>query len=48
MSARKCKCGADSFIVDTRELKDGTIRRRRVCQVCGKRWNTIEIREDKK
>lgn len=46
MSARKCICcGADSYVLDTRELLNGDIRRRRKCQKCGKRWNTIETLE---
>lgn len=35
------KCGADSYIVDSRVTSEG-VKRRRACQTCGYRWNTIE------
>ena len=39
-------CGnIDSKVVDSRYLKDSSIRRRRECLVCGKRFTTYETVE---
>ena len=39
-------CGhSDSKVVDSRYLKDGSIRRRRECMDCGKRFTTYETAE---
>ena len=41
-------CFADSKVLDTRSSEDGmTIRRRRECIVCGKRFTTYERIEDR-
>lgn len=40
-------CGCeDSKVVDSRDLKDSTIRRRRMCTGCGKRYTTYEMIEN--
>ena len=40
-------CGADSKVLDTRTNEEGTsIRRRRECMECGKRFTTYEKIED--
>ena len=42
-AARMCpQCGADSLVYDSREFRDGSIIRRRKCQVCGTKFETIE------
>ena len=42
-AARMCPvCGEDSIVYDSRELWDGSIRRRRKCAVCGTRFLTVE------
>lgn len=39
-------CGADdSQVKDSRPI-DGSIRRRRICTVCGNRWTTYEMHQD--
>ncbi len=39
-------CGnADSKVIDSRETGDNSIRRRRECLKCGKRWTTYETIE---
>lgn len=39
-------CGSnDSKVVDSRDLKDSSIRRRRECLHCGKRFTTYEVVE---
>lgn len=46
-NVRTClKCGADSYVMDTRITPSGHIRRRRECPFCKKRWTTIEIRKE--
>ena len=41
--ARACPfCGADSLVYNSRVKSNGTIERRRVCQVCRARFVTIE------
>lgn len=43
---RNCpKCGAESYVVETRVIKDGSgeIRRRRVCPKCLNRYSTREV-----
>lgn len=43
-SVRQCPaCGMEGYVIDTRAMTDGTIRRRRICRECGARWNTKEI-----
>ena len=37
----KCRCGADTSVVDSRVVPDG-MRRRRQCEGCGKRFTTWE------
>lgn len=38
-------CGSSQTkILDSRE-KDNTVRRRRICMTCGKRYSTVEILE---
>ncbi len=40
-------CGnADSKVIDSRETGDNSIRRRRECLKCGKRWTTYETIEN--
>jgi transcriptional regulator NrdR family protein len=39
-------CGSDSFVVDSR-CREGRVYRRRVCQTCGHRWSTLEMKADK-
>ncbi len=42
MRCPHCRC-ADSRVVDSREVDDGqSIRRRRACQTCGRRFTTVE------
>lgn len=42
------RCGAHSFVVDSRESdRDGTRRRRR-CPACGLRWSTREVPVDER
>ncbi len=41
MSVHTC-CDQRSVVTDTRETA-GSIRRRRKCPVCGKRWTTLEV-----
>lgn len=49
MSVKYCpKCGADSYVINTRADESGRIRRRRECPFCGERWSTIEIFLDEK
>lgn len=45
----KCPlCGKDSQVVESRPSEDGsTIRRRRMCKVCGHRFTTYERLEDR-
>ena len=38
----KCRCGAWSDVLETRERSDGTMRRRYVC-ANGHRYSTIEL-----
>ena len=46
LTARLCpNCGTDSFVIESRECPDGTIRRRRECRNCGTRFITREIFE---
>lgn len=41
--ARRCpECGADSYVVESRESADGTVYRRRECTWCGHRYATRE------
>ena len=44
----KCPyCGSESKVLDTRTLNEGaTIKRRRECLECQKRFNTFEVLED--
>jgi transcriptional repressor NrdR len=35
-------CGADSKVIESRHTEDDSIRRRRECIACGKRFNTYE------
>lgn len=45
-AARSCPvCGADSEVYNSRPRKDGTIERRRRCQVCGASFATREVFE---
>lgn len=45
ITVRQCtKCGAESYVVDTRPKPDGTIYRRRMCPFCRIRWTTSEVR----
>lgn len=45
--ALMCECGAyDSTVIDSRDIKN-TKQRRRECNICGKRWTTIEMRVEK-
>lgn len=36
------ECGALSKVFDSRLNKNGSIRRRRLCSKCGRRWTTLE------
>lgn len=39
----KCPyCGAESKVIESRHTEDASIRRRRECIACGKRFNTFE------
>jgi transcriptional regulator NrdR family protein len=40
--ASECTCGGDSKVVDSRPSHD-TVRRRRVCLECGRKWTTYEM-----
>lgn len=40
-----CCHSTDSFICDSR-MSNGTIRRRRVCRLCGHRFTTYEVSRD--
>ncbi len=40
----KCRCNAESKVIDSRE-REGRIKRRRECLECGTRWSTIEVSE---
>ena len=41
------KCGADSYVIDSRISENTEIlKRRRKCQRCGHRWSTGEIEYD--
>ncbi len=41
---RNCRlCGGNAVVIDTRTTKDGHIRRRRKCLICGYRYNTLEV-----
>lgn len=36
-----------TYVVDSRQMENGTdIRRRRTCESCGHRWNTMEISKE--
>lgn len=41
-------CGEDSSVIDSRPSKlfNGSVRRRRVCKGCKRRWMTLELNED--
>ncbi len=42
-AARMCpRCGADSTVYDSRERPDGQILRKRQCQECGAKFETLE------
>lgn len=38
-------CGKRSHVFDSMVSPKGFIKRRRVCEVCGRRWTTAEIPE---
>lgn len=38
----KCRCGGDTFVTDSRAGELNTIRRRRQCESCNKRFTTYE------
>lgn len=38
----KCRCGGDTFVVDSRNSEFNSIRRRRQCEVCDRRVTTYE------
>lgn len=43
----KCPyCSAESKVLESRHTEDNSIRRRRECTVCGKRFNTFERIEE--
>lgn len=42
------ECGGKMEVLETREVRDGTIRRRRVCAECGRRCTTYEKEPKKK
>lgn len=43
----KCPyCGAESKVIESRPTEDNSIRRRRECMGCGKRFNTFERIEE--
>lgn len=48
INVKQCpKCGADSYIIDSRFSEDTQIiKRRRKCPKCGHRWTTGEIEYD--
>ncbi len=37
------ECGTPLGVIDSRTQKDNSIRRRRICNSCGKRYSTIEM-----
>lgn len=39
-------CGIKSATTDSRPRADGTWRRNRKCEVCGRRWSTLEVLRD--
>lgn len=42
-SVRACPvCGADGVVYNSRVRPDGSIERRRRCQVCGTKFSTVE------
>ncbi len=42
-AARMCpNCGGGSIVRRSGELPDGSILRRRICRVCGMRFETVE------
>lgn len=43
----KCPyCGCESKVLESRHTEEGSIRRRRECSACGKRFNTFEKIEE--
>jgi hypothetical protein len=38
----KCRCGGDTFVTDSRAGELNSIRRRRECETCAKRFTTWE------
>jgi hypothetical protein len=38
-----CECGKQTEVIDSRLSLANTIRRRRKCPICGRRFSTIEI-----
>jgi len=46
MQVRRCsKCGfAKSRVYEVRDRNDGAVMRRRICPICGRKWETAEIR----
>ena len=37
------ECEGETQVIDSREEKDGSIHRRRICVMCGHRFNTAEL-----
>ena len=44
MKCPHCK-GNDTMVVDSR-IRNGVVRRRRMCMSCKKRFNTLEVPEE--
>jgi hypothetical protein len=42
-NAKVCQCGGNARTVDSRPV-GFTVRRRRVCETCGRKWTTREAR----
>lgn len=40
-------CGYETIVINSRDYKDNTIRRRRECVNCGTRFSTIEAPVEK-
>lgn len=41
--ACRCACGGETQVTDSREGPHGSVRRRRRCLACGKRFTTYEL-----
>lgn len=37
------KCGGSGYVYQSRKKENGSVYRRRKCQLCGNKWTTIEL-----